>query len=156
MHMLREMYFATGLEEGVPPAGIAVLDTGIDDTNPYIANKWCRECNGPDRYRDFINDSAIANVLGAEPWTKPKVSSEMEKLRGRTHDTPKDNTGHGTHVAGIVLQLCPEANLYVGRVLAEDVTLEADETSAAAKRVALVGLLLATTHIFLFIVYQLI
>jgi hypothetical protein len=138
-HFLRQHIFPNGREEGVPPVGIAVLDTGIDDTNPYIMDAWGREDYRTDPFRDFVNDSSVADQLDNQHFTKAKVGRLMATLQERARDTARDDTGHGTHVSGIILRLCPEANLFVGRVMAKDWTVEVEETSAAAKRVALVS-----------------
>lgn len=83
---------------------IAILDTGIDPSHPFIANLWSKKNHsaGEERYFDFL--------------------SETES------NTMQDEFGHGTHVAGIFLQLVPFADLYVARVFRND---EMDEESTA-------------------------
>lgn len=117
---------------------IAVLDTGIDDTNPDILETWGRKSQSAERYRNFVEDSILSDLLGVEPYTDASVAEICRQLRRRGRDTPQDDTGHGTHVAGIILQLCPEANLFIGRVLVKNLTEKEEETRAAAKRLALV------------------
>jgi len=129
------------LEDGIPPVSIAVLDTGIDNGNPDIREQWGNESNITKNYRNFIEDSDIANNLGKEPWTRAKVQGLTAQLQQRVSDMPQDDTGHGTHVAGIIMQLCPEANLFIGRVLASNVTKTEEGTRLAARRLALVSLL---------------
>jgi Subtilase family len=75
---------------------IAILDTGIDPSHPFIAALWSkkRHSAGEERYFDFL--------------------SETESK------TMQDDFGHGTHVAGIFLQLVPFADLYVARVFRND------------------------------------
>jgi subtilisin family serine protease len=98
----------------------------------------------PERYRNFLDvPASTANNLAMQPYSHVRVSEGVgqivKQLRQRSRDVPEDNTGHGTHVAGIILQLCPEANLYVGRVLERNVTEDEEETRAAARRLALVS-----------------
>ncbi|KAF2185919.1 subtilisin-like protein, partial [Zopfia rhizophila CBS 207.26] len=38
-----------------------------------------------------------------------------------------DKSGHGTHVAGIILQFAPDAELYVARVFEHDLTSKLEE-----------------------------
>jgi hypothetical protein len=135
---LRKRYFHGALDEGVPPVSIAVLDTGIDNTNPDIMETWGKKAQLTERYRDFLEDSGSVEELGVEPYTKEKVAEAVRQTRLRGRDLPQDDTGHGTHVAGIVMQLCPEATLFIGRVLPKNVLAEEEETRAAAKRLALV------------------
>ena len=60
----------------------------------------------------------------------------LQPLERERLDVPVDLAGHGTHLAGIVLQLAPHANLCVARVLENKTTYD---TGAAARRVALVS-----------------
>jgi subtilisin family serine protease len=99
--------------ENVSRIKVAVLDTGIDPSHPFIQEKWMRpetdDNNDPleDRgYFDFVSESSAPT-------------------------TPEDTCGHGTHVAGLILQLAPFVKLYVARVFQDGVLDE-----KAAKRVA--------------------
>jgi subtilisin family serine protease len=145
LHNLRTRFWHGSVENGITPARIAVLDTGIDDTNPYVQETWGKKYPRDEGYRDFLEDEAVASGLRAEYYSKQRVSQIVESVQHRARDVPHDSTGHGTHVAGIVLQLCPEAKLYVGRVLEKDVIHEKEETRTAAKRLALVGSLVHST-----------
>ncbi|KAJ4351875.1 uncharacterized protein N0V89_007219 [Didymosphaeria variabile] len=136
LHSLRKRYFPHGLDDAVR-VNIAVLDTGIDNTNPDITEMWGKRAPPTRRYRNFLNDASVAGQLGIEPWTKSKVDELVGQLRQRHRDLPQDDTGHGTHVAGIIMQLYPEANLFIGRVIEENVVREEEATRAAARRLAL-------------------
>jgi subtilisin family serine protease len=72
---------------------VAVLDTGIDSDHPFIIENWHRPPDNDKRYHDFTSE----------------MSSE-QPLK------PVDNDGHGTHVAGIILQFAPDVELYVARI----------------------------------------
>lgn len=136
-------YHINALDEGIPPVGIAVLDTGIDSTNPYIKEMWKQKSRAAEQYRSFVEESTDSmDDLASQPYNHAKVSQAAQQLiaqlRQRDAGGPRDDTGHGTHVAGIILQLCSESNLYVGRVLAKNVTEGEIETQTAARRLALV------------------
>jgi hypothetical protein len=64
------------------------------------------------------------------------VEGILQPLERERLDVPVDLAGHGTHLAGIVLQLAPQANLCVARVLENKTTYD---TGTAARRVALVS-----------------
>jgi hypothetical protein len=88
-------------------------------------------------YRDFLLDDAVASQLRFNSsYSEHYVDGIVSLLRNRRQDHPVDLAGHGTHLTGIVLQLAPHANLYVARVLQDNVTYDA---GAAARRVALVS-----------------
>jgi hypothetical protein len=88
---------------------IAALDTGIDGEHPDIRRMW-RVPDGEasegwlrEHYADFL------------PCQRQKDKPEL--------GLPKDLSGHGTSTSGILLQLAPNADLYVGRIseLGQDV-----------------------------------
>lgn len=82
-----------------PRIKIALLDTGIDakrhpmDTRKIIAS------------HKTLDASRIADL-----WTH-----NMEQTK-----TMKDEHGHGTHAAGLILEVAPFANLYVAQVSSSD------------------------------------
>jgi hypothetical protein len=51
---------------------------------------------------------------------------------------PKDNTGHGTHLAGLILYIAPDVDLYVLRVFT-DRKFDGDQYWKAMERVREVG-----------------
>lgn len=60
----------------------------------------------------------------------------VDSLAKGREDKPVDLSGHGTHLAGIVIQLTPHADLCIARVLKHNLTTY--DTGEAARRVALV------------------
>ncbi|KAF1958493.1 subtilisin-like protein, partial [Byssothecium circinans] len=75
---------------------VAVLDTGIGASHPFLQKKWKREGLVDQGYRNFV--------------TGPEQSQE-----------PRDDHGHGTHCAGQILNFAPKAQLYVARVAASGI-----------------------------------
>ncbi|KAK1993104.1 subtilisin-like protein [Colletotrichum falcatum] len=74
-----------------PPVRLTIIDTGIDDSHPFIKRKgWT-----PQRYGDN------------KPLFRDFKASNM---------VPIDEDGHGTFIAGIVLQLVPSVELSVARI----------------------------------------
>lgn len=75
---------------------VAVLDTGIDLDHPALVGRLLRDGAGNVLGRDFVDDDAVADEVGARAdagW------------------------GHGTHVAGLVALAAPQARLMPVRVL---------------------------------------
>jgi subtilisin family serine protease len=66
---------------------IAVIDTGIDSSNPYLKNKIYI----PKEYKNEYNFSGIDLVS--------------------RNFFPKDLNGHGSHVSGIILSMIPDAEI---------------------------------------------
>ena len=125
------------------PVKIAILDTGVDVSNPWIESHW----QSKKFYRDFLKDDDAASKLGTGspnsenyPYVREEVLGSLSRDR---QDQPVDIAGHGTHLAGIVLQLAPNASLCIGRVIEKKKKEEyhaGEEFHAdkAARRVALV------------------
>jgi subtilisin family serine protease len=66
---------------------IAIIDTGIDDDDDILI-ETARECGRIKACRGFVNDP----------------------------DNHKDFHGHGTHVARLLLEMAPSAELYIAKV----------------------------------------
>ncbi|KAH8886181.1 subtilisin-like protein [Thozetella sp. PMI_491] len=77
---------------------IAVLDTGVDEQDLEFQTR--RECITEDRLeeRPECNDDPVKA-------TKSFVDSSTE-----------DTNGHGTHVAGLLLRVAPDADIYIAKI----------------------------------------
>ena len=84
---------ATSLGTGMR---VAVLDTGLDLAHPAFTSRLARNNAGALLGRDFVDDDADPSEVGA--GTDPGY-------------------GHGTHVAGLVSLVAPQATLMPARVL---------------------------------------
>lgn len=103
--------------------------------NPYIQKNW----RSRKLYRDFLDDDTVASNLrsNSSPYSSHYVREVVASLQVDGRQGAVDLAGHGTHLAGIVLQLAPHATLCVARVLKDNMTTY--DTGAAVKRVALVS-----------------
>ncbi|KUJ11254.1 subtilisin-like protein [Mollisia scopiformis] len=121
------------ITDNYAPIRIAILDTGIDTGNPYIRRNWDSKW----LYRDFLVDDNVAAGLRVDSsgYSSHYVREVIGSLESGRQDQAIDLAGHGTHLAGIVLQLAPNANLCIARVLKNNLTTY--DTGEAAKRVAL-------------------
>ncbi|KAF2120262.1 peptidase S8/S53 domain-containing protein [Lophiotrema nucula] len=81
-------------DEASPSVRVAILDTGIDSEHPWIRKHWKHRSRLP-HYKEFT------------------MSANLEE------PIPTDETGHGTHMAGLILQTAPEVDLYVLRVFTD-------------------------------------
>ncbi len=92
------------------PVKIAILDTGIDRNHPDFQHpRSTPQKNG-----------IISPVKGEEKQIKRiKAYQNFCDDRKDVQDVT-DIDGHGTHVAGIILQLAPTAELYIARVCQGD------------------------------------
>lgn len=88
-------------EDGITGEGIqvAVIDTGIDPTHPYL--------------EDFYEDGHGYDVVDgdSQPYeTEPDPA--YKPINGNPYET-----AHGSHVSGIIKSVAPDVELYVYRVL---------------------------------------
>lgn len=92
------------------PVKVAILDTGIDRNHPDFQHPRSKPKKG----------GIIRPVRGEEEQIKRiKASQNFCDDREDVEDVT-DIDGHGTHVAGIILQLAPAAELYIARVCEGD------------------------------------
>jgi len=82
------------------------------------------------RVKIAILDTGIS-LLGSQPDIVNKRGDMMYKsfLEGDSDNVQKDNVGHGTHLAGTLASIAPQATIYIARVFAKrepSVTKEAD------------------------------
>jgi hypothetical protein len=89
-----------------PKIKVAILDTGIDATHPFM-----RDSQGRMKYFEYRD------------FTKEQLNED---------DPLIDNCGHGTHTAGIILKLAPDVELYIARVF-EGRNLGPNEATNVAK-----------------------
>jgi subtilisin family serine protease len=85
-----------------PPPGVivAVIDGGVDITHPALAGHlWVNLHEIPGNGVDDDNDGVVDDVNGAN------LVTDDANLQ--------DETGHGTHVSGIILQADPTARIMV-------------------------------------------
>jgi subtilisin family serine protease len=77
------------------PSKIAILDTGVDGTHKEI--------------RAFMDKNVI-------------IGKGFLSKDGVTLDPFTDKHGHGTHVASVLLQVAPDAQLFVGKIAEKEAT----------------------------------
>jgi subtilisin family serine protease len=76
------------------PVRVAILDTGIDETHPFVKEALGRVLHKPTRVKQ------IAAMRGFPNHLKPG----------------QDHHGHGTHCASVFIKTAPNAALYIARV----------------------------------------
>ena len=103
----RKGTFPAGIAEGLKKVKIAIIDTGLDGEHPSVLENWTNP-NFHTRYKNFLSDD----------------SSEISEI------DPEDTCGHGTYVAGIILQLAPDAELCIARVFSSGSAEEFRDHSA--------------------------
>lgn len=83
-----ELVFSEAIDEQ-PRIKVAILDTGIDIGHPYIIAR-------KERIKDI--------------WTW------ADGLGGREDGRAGDSSGHGTHIANLLLEMAPDSDVYIAQI----------------------------------------
>ena len=98
---LIDMPGAWAIEKGNPEVIIAVVDTGFDYTHEDLASQtWINVDEIPNNGIDDDNNGYIDDVHGWDFSQTPSSDGNENSQNG--DNDPIDESGHGTHVAGII------------------------------------------------------
>ena len=98
---LIDMPGAWGIEKGDPEVIVAVVDTGFDYTHEDLASQtWINSGEIPNNGIDDDKNGYIDDVNGWD-FSEPSNSDGNGGSQNGDND-PIDESGHGTHVAGII------------------------------------------------------
>ena len=98
---LIDMPGAWAIEKGDPEVIVAVVDTGFDYTHEDLASQtWVNDGEIPDNGIDDDDNGYIDDMHGWDFSVSPNRDGNRASQNG--DNDPIDESGHGTHVAGIV------------------------------------------------------
>lgn len=94
---------------------VCIIDTGFDGLHPFLFAKPFGKGWGA-RIRGCISFDGQKKEVVEPDWTawKNEVLSNDEEVPKYTGY--RDDDGHGTHCAGLVLQTAPHAHIYIAKV----------------------------------------
>lgn len=100
---------------------IALLDTGIDETDSFISGKL--DDIMTERRKQYEKRVRTKRNEGQSTRQRLPPLKDFSPVAGKWNfvdvnkkkDTP-DSTGHGTHVAGLLLSVAPDADIYVAKI----------------------------------------
>ena len=140
---LTRVSVAWAIEKGAPNVVIAIIDSGIDYTHDDLAPKtWRNPGEIPDNGLDDDGNGYVDDIHGWDFTDAPNVQAEGDYLEG--DNQPIDESGHGTHVAGIAGALpgngigiagvawdCPVMAVRAGLSLGGSSRMQDDDSAAA-------------------------
>lgn len=89
------------IEKGNEQVVIAIIDSGIEYDHPDLEqNIWINYGEIPDNFIDDDQNGYIDDWMGWD-FTETDIVDAMGDFRERDND-PRDDLGHGTHIAGII------------------------------------------------------
>ena len=134
---------AWAIEKGNTDVVIAIIDSGIDYTHNDLSPKiWRNPREVPENGLDDDGNGYIDDIYGWDFTDAPNLQAEGDYLEG--DNEPIDESGHGTHVAGIagampnngigiagVAWECPLMAIRAGLSLGGSSRMQDDDSAAA-------------------------
>lgn len=114
---------SSGGRDWTGPVKIAILDTGIDL-----------------EHEDFLKPARRRTKIGLKAAKRIPEKTQRERIKacrnfvGDSTEDVTDETGHGTHIAGLILSIAPRAELYIAKTSSGQEALEKHEVENSASK----------------------
>jgi hypothetical protein len=137
--------FKEGILSAPPSPGqrrvrVAIIDTGVDGAHPFI------QYHALQKQQEKKHSGSHSQPAESQLAEDKTPTFDFADFLPDSSITPIDLSGHGTFIAGLILRLAPEVELFVARVATSSTSIQRDEQ--AHVRVAKVSLLTRWTAAF--------
>lgn len=102
---------------------VAILDTGLDGEHPFLVQEpfgkgWGEQIKGCISFDEAGQMNTELSKTEWNTWVQNlrKAIREGRRLTNKERSGYRDTHGHGTHCTGILLQVAPNAHIYIAKI----------------------------------------
>jgi len=102
---------------------VAILDTGLDGEHPFLVQEpfgkgWGEQIKGCISFDEVGHMNTELSETEWSTWSRNLCEAfrKGRHLSNKERSGYRDTDGHGTHCTGLLLQIAPNAHIYIAKV----------------------------------------